>query len=69
MSGQLVEGLDYDVENGLFVFTAKYLRERGYCCESGAGIARMASRRKIAPKNLGAGMRTCRDQLTFCAMQ
>lgn len=31
----LVEGVDYYLENGLFVFTAKYLRERGYCCESG----------------------------------
>lgn len=31
----LIEGVDYYLENGLFVFTAKYLRERGYCCESG----------------------------------
>jgi hypothetical protein len=30
-----IEGVDYYLENGLFVFTAKYLRERGYCCESG----------------------------------
>jgi hypothetical protein len=35
MSEPLVEGVDYYLENGLFVFTAKYLRERGYCCESG----------------------------------
>jgi hypothetical protein len=35
MSDPLVEGVDYYVENGLFVFTAKYLRDRGYCCESG----------------------------------
>jgi hypothetical protein len=35
MSDLLIEGVDYYVENGLFVFTAKYLRERGYCCESG----------------------------------
>lgn len=32
---RLVEGQDYYVENRLFVFTEKYLRERGYCCQSG----------------------------------
>lgn len=32
---QLQEGLDYYIENGLFVFTAAFLRKRGYCCESG----------------------------------
>jgi len=31
----LIEGLDYYIENGLMVFTAHYLRNRGYCCESG----------------------------------
>jgi hypothetical protein len=31
----LVEGVDYYVENGLWVFTEKYLRDRGHCCESG----------------------------------
>ena len=31
-----VEGEDYYInEQGLYVFTAKYLRERGYCCGSG----------------------------------
>ena len=33
--GELIEGVDYYVENGLFVFTAQYLKERGYCCTSG----------------------------------
>jgi hypothetical protein len=32
---ELIEGVDYYVDNGLFVFTAAYLRERGYCCTSG----------------------------------
>lgn len=32
---ELVEGVDYTVENGRWVFTAKFLRERGYCCGSG----------------------------------
>ncbi|HEV7744173.1 MAG TPA: DUF5522 domain-containing protein [Pyrinomonadaceae bacterium] len=32
---RLQEGLDYYLENGLFVFTAAFLRKRGYCCDSG----------------------------------
>ena len=31
----LQEGKDYYIENGLFVFTAEYLLQRGYCCQSG----------------------------------
>ena len=31
----LIEGIDYTVENGCWVFTADYLRRRGYCCENG----------------------------------
>lgn len=31
----LVEGEDYYYEGPYLVFTAKYLRARGYCCESG----------------------------------
>lgn len=31
---QLVEGVDYYVENGRFVFTATYHLKRGYCCNS-----------------------------------
>jgi hypothetical protein len=31
----LVEGVHYYMENGFMVFTAAYLRQRGYCCESG----------------------------------
>ena len=32
---ELREGVDYYLEDGLFVFTATFLRQRGYCCESG----------------------------------
>jgi len=32
---ELQEGIDYYVENGLFVFTAAFLLKRGYCCENG----------------------------------
>jgi hypothetical protein len=32
---KLIEGLDFYIENGLYVFTEHYLKERGYCCESG----------------------------------
>jgi len=31
----LIEGVDYYIENGLWVFTAEYLKKRGYCCQSG----------------------------------
>jgi hypothetical protein len=31
----LVEGIDYYIENGYFVFTAYYLKKRGTCCGSG----------------------------------
>ncbi|QEL18072.1 DUF5522 domain-containing protein [Limnoglobus roseus] len=30
----LVENRDYYLENGKWVFTALFLRERGYCCEN-----------------------------------
>ncbi|HWX53520.1 MAG TPA: DUF5522 domain-containing protein [Verrucomicrobiae bacterium] len=32
---ELVEGEDYYLENGMWVFTAKYLLRRGFCCRSG----------------------------------
>jgi hypothetical protein len=32
---ELVEGLDYYMENGFLVFTERYLRNRGFCCRSG----------------------------------
>jgi hypothetical protein len=31
----LVEGRDYYVEGGRWVFTEAFLRDRGRCCESG----------------------------------
>ncbi|MDQ2977482.1 MAG: DUF5522 domain-containing protein [Acidobacteriota bacterium] len=31
----LVEGEDYYLENGLYVFMESFLRRRGYCCDSG----------------------------------
>lgn len=32
---KLQEGLDYYFENGLMVLTARFLRNRGYCCGNG----------------------------------
>jgi hypothetical protein len=32
---ELQDGIDYYLEDGLFVFTAEFLLKRGYCCESG----------------------------------
>ena len=34
-SGPRIEGIDYVIEGGRWVFTAQFLRERGYCCENG----------------------------------
>jgi len=31
---RLVEGVDYYMDAGKFVFTAAYHRKRGYCCNS-----------------------------------
>lgn len=31
----LQEGVDFYMENDYFVFTEKYLRDRGYCCGNG----------------------------------
>jgi iron complex transport system substrate-binding protein len=35
LRGILLEGRDYTLENGAMVFTASYLKRRGYCCDSG----------------------------------
>jgi hypothetical protein len=35
LKSPLVEDEDYYVENGLYVFTANYLKRRGYCCDNG----------------------------------
>ena len=35
MNERLVEGVDYYREGPYLVFTAKFLRQRGFCCESG----------------------------------
>lgn len=48
---QLVEGVDYYFENGLMVFTARYLRNRGYCCESGCRHCPYGFRQKAAEKS------------------
>ncbi|MEM8908064.1 MAG: DUF5522 domain-containing protein [Bacteroidota bacterium] len=34
-SAPLIQGRDYYLENGRYVFTAYYLSKRGYCCKSG----------------------------------
>ncbi|HEY4642679.1 MAG TPA: DUF5522 domain-containing protein [Thermoanaerobaculia bacterium] len=35
MAAALREGIDFYFEGPYMVFTEKFLRERGYCCESG----------------------------------
>lgn len=34
-TGPLFEGSDYYMEGPYMVFTAEFLRRRGYCCEAG----------------------------------
>jgi uncharacterized protein DUF5522 len=34
-SAEFVEGEDYYIENGYYVFTSKFLLKRGFCCQSG----------------------------------
>lgn len=47
--GPLVPGVDYTIENGLLVFTAHYLRRRGYCCESGCRHCPYGFKRPVDP--------------------
>ena len=35
MCDELIEGVDYYMENGFVVFTSHYLLKRGFCCRSG----------------------------------
>jgi hypothetical protein len=35
MADKLIEGEDFYYEGRFMVFTEKFLRARGYCCESG----------------------------------
>ena len=35
MEHDLVENVDYYIENGMYVFTKEYLLRRGECCKSG----------------------------------
>jgi hypothetical protein len=48
----LILGVDYYLEEGRWVFSAHYLQERGYCCESGCrhcpyGFRQNSTARKV----------------------
>jgi len=45
----LVEGLDYYIENGLYVFTEHYLLARGYCCKNGCRHCPYGFKQQTAP--------------------
>ncbi|HEX6159868.1 MAG TPA: DUF5522 domain-containing protein [Thermoanaerobaculia bacterium] len=47
MAAKLIEGEDFYHEGPYVVFTEKYLRERGYCCESGCRHCPWGFRRKV----------------------
>ena len=44
----LLPGRDYTIEGGLYVFTADYLRRRGYCCENACRNCPYGFRRPVA---------------------
>ncbi len=46
----LVQGRDYYIEDGKYVFTGYYLKNRGYCCTNGVGIAPIFVKSKDAMK-------------------
>jgi hypothetical protein len=48
---ELREGEDYYLENGNWVFTAKYLLNRGYCCRSGCRHCPYGFVRETSKKN------------------
>jgi len=47
MPGKLIEGEDFYYEGPYLVFTEKFLRERGYCCESGCRHCPWGYRRDV----------------------
>jgi hypothetical protein len=56
MSDELVLGEDYYIENGCWVFTAKFLLKRGFCCRSGCrhcpyGFVREPAEAKVKQSN------------------
>jgi hypothetical protein len=45
----LREGIDYYIENGRYVFTEHFLRQRGYCCQSGCRHCPYGFQKEITP--------------------
>ena len=59
-STDLVLGEDYYLEGEYMIFTADFLRRRGYCCESGCrhcpyGFGPEGLRRKLKSQNVKEG--------------
>jgi hypothetical protein len=46
----LVEGVDYYMEDGKFVFTASFHLRRGHCCESGCRHCPYGYSKAVDPK-------------------
>ncbi len=51
----LVEGVDYYVEAGRWVFTEAYHRKRGTCCESGCRHCPYGFVKPVISKSMGPG--------------
>lgn len=56
---KLQEGIDYYIENGYYVFTALYLKNRGYCCSNGC---RHCPYPLVDKGNLEKGLKTTDNQ-------
>ena len=46
---ELVEGEDYYLEQGRYVFTESFLKKRGYCCQSGCRHCPYGFRKPVLP--------------------
>ena len=49
MGRELIEGVDYYVDNGMWVFTAHFLLSRGHCCRRNCRHCPYGATMKIEP--------------------
>jgi len=51
MTKKLIKGEDFYINaQGLYVFTAKYLKERGHCCKNGCKHCPYGFKKALKPK-------------------
>ncbi len=52
----LLEGIDYTIENGLWVFTKEYHLKRGHCCKSMCKNCPWEYKKKVDRENDNSGL-------------